>query len=261
MPHSMTRCALLVVMAMIAFAGCKKSPSVADPADSDQPKGGSLSAAMREDNRRISYNNLRQIGLAMHNHHDEINYLPSAISDPTGKPLLSWRVAILPYIEQGNLHKEFHLNEPWDSEHNKRLISKMPKIYLLPGAGSPEDGKTYYRELVSFANGPPTHSAAFQLPVPGKAGFPLRASVASISDGMSNTILVVEAAEPVTWTKPDELVYDNDKPVPAMLRDSFGQCHVLMGDGAVRTLRKSTKEATVRALITARANDIPGDDW
>src|SRR5262249_54155708 len=73
-------------------------------------------------------NNLKQIALAMHNYNDAYNgKLPAhAIYSKDGKkPLLSWRVAILPFIEQDNLYQQFHLDEPWDSEHNKKLIPML----------------------------------------------------------------------------------------------------------------------------------------
>ncbi len=78
-------------------------------------------------------NNLKYIGLAMHNYLDANSHFPPAASvDKAGKPLLSWRVMILPYIDQDQLYKQFHLDEPWDSEHNKKLIDKMPQIYASP---------------------------------------------------------------------------------------------------------------------------------
>src|SRR5262249_51556565 len=83
--------------------------------------------------RMQNQNNLKEMALAMHNYHD-VNgkFPPAAICDKQGKPLLSWRVAILPYVEQDNLYKQFKLDEPWDSEHNKKLIAQMPKVYALP---------------------------------------------------------------------------------------------------------------------------------
>src|SRR5262245_11036025 len=78
--------------------------------------------------RRASANNLKQIGLALHNYHDTYGKLPpAAICDKAGKPLLSWRVAILPFIEQNALYKQFKLDEPWDSEHNKKLAEVLVK--------------------------------------------------------------------------------------------------------------------------------------
>ena len=81
-----------------------------------------------------SANNLKQILLALHNYYDTHGALPlPALTDKAGKPLLSWRVALLPYLEHEGLYREFKLNEPWDSEHNKKLIGRMPKVYATPG--------------------------------------------------------------------------------------------------------------------------------
>ena len=83
--------------------------------------------------RAQSMNNLKQFALAMHNYHDTNGKFPAASSfDKDGKPLLSWRVHVLPYLEQAELYKQFHLDEPWDSEHNKKLIEKMPNVLASP---------------------------------------------------------------------------------------------------------------------------------
>src|SRR5262249_52470248 len=122
--------------------------------------------------RMISSNNLKQIGLAMHMYHDNYGKLPaSAIYSKDGKPLLSWRVAILPYIEQEALYKEFHLDEPWDSEHNKKLLDRMPKVYGAKG------NETHYRVFTG-------KSSAFE----SKEG----QKFADFTDGLSNTIMIVE---------------------------------------------------------------------
>jgi Protein of unknown function (DUF1559) len=81
----------------------------------------------------ISTNNLKQIALAFHSYHDATNGLPSNITDKDGKPLLSWRVAILPYVEESQVYKQFNLEEPWDSATNKKLIEKMPSC--IPPCG------------------------------------------------------------------------------------------------------------------------------
>ncbi len=103
-------------------------------------------SARAQARRAQSVNNLKQIALAMHNLHDVNNHFPpQAIVDDDGKPLLSWRVAMLPYLEQQDLYNEFKLDEPWDSEHNKALIPRMPAVFAIPGAAKPEPGKTFYR--------------------------------------------------------------------------------------------------------------------
>src|ERR1700704_2436852 len=141
--------------------------------------------------RTQSVNNLKQIGLAMHNFHDSCKKFSSAaICDAAGKPLLSWRVAILPFIEQQQLYRQFKLDEPWDSDHNRKLISAMPRIYAIAGVTNPGDTKTHYR--VFYGNG---------------ALFDLRKGprFTDVTDGLSNTLMIVEAAEGVEWAKPDDL--------------------------------------------------------
>jgi prepilin-type processing-associated H-X9-DG protein len=185
--------------------------------------------------RAQSQNNLKQIGLAMHNYESTNGtFPPAAICDKRGKPLLSWRVAILPYIEQEPLYKQFKLDEPWDSEHNKKLINAMPKTYAL-AAAPPKPGETHYRALVG-------NGAAFET-IRGTR-FP------EFTDGLSNTWLVVEAAEGVPWAKPDELEYDPAKPLPKFGTFNNGGFNALFGDGSVRFMLPTLKEKTVRALIT-----------
>ena len=98
--------------------------------------------------RTTSMNNLKQLGLAMFNKAFEAEparFPAQASFDKQNKPLLSWRVHLLPYIEQQQLYKEFKLDEPWDSEHNKKLIAKMPKVYANPFAPKlAAEGKTTY---------------------------------------------------------------------------------------------------------------------
>src|SRR5205085_10353231 len=86
-------------------------------------------AAFRTD----SSNHLKQIALAIQSYRAaEKHFPPAGIRDKNGQPLLSWRVAILPRIEEAGLYKEFHLDEPWDSEHNRKLIERMPDVYKSP---------------------------------------------------------------------------------------------------------------------------------
>jgi hypothetical protein len=139
-----------------------------------------------------SQNNLKQLGLAFHIHHDVSNGLPGNIADKDGKALLSWRVAILPYIEEEKLYKEFRLNEAWDSDHNKKLIARMPKVFA-PVRGKAKEGETFYQVFTG-------EKAVFG----GKK--PLR--LQNFNDGTSNTGLIFEAGEPATWTKPVDLAFD-----------------------------------------------------
>jgi RNA polymerase sigma factor (sigma-70 family) len=85
---------------------------------------------------------------ALLNYHDTMGHLPPpAIVDRDGKPLLSWRVALLPFLEQDNLYKQFHLDEPWDSPHNRKLVAHMPAVYAAV-VRTPRPHMTYFQYIV-----------------------------------------------------------------------------------------------------------------
>ncbi len=116
---------------------------------------------------------------------------------PDNQPLYSWRVLILPYISQDELYREFHLDEPWDSEHNIKLLERMPVTYAAPG--SKKSRIPAYHTVCHVFVGPGT---AFDGPNGIEMGdFP---------DGTSNTLLIVEAGDPVPWTKPEEIAFTPD---------------------------------------------------
>ncbi len=119
--------------------------------------------------------------------------LPSqAICDKDGKPLLSWRVALLPYLGQRELYEEFRLDEPWDSEHNRRLLGRIPSVYVTPGG--PVDHAREGRTTIQVLSGPET---VFQKPSEAL-------SLEDVTDGSSRTLVLVEALpeNAVPWTKP-----------------------------------------------------------
>jgi hypothetical protein len=209
-----------------------------------------------------SQNNLKQIGLAIINDADTNNgqMVAPAMCDKDGTPLLSWRVAILPYLEQESLYMQFHLDEPWDSPHNKKLIEKMPKVYAHgadPDAN--KRGETHYRVFTGpqtpFPDAVPPYEAHRS-----SGRFP-----GSFTDGTSMTILVVEAAEAVPWTKPDELPYDPNGPLPRLgLKPALGRkpyFSVVMGDAWARSVSARVSDQTLRAAITPAGDDYLGDDW
>jgi uncharacterized protein (TIGR03067 family) len=172
-----------------------------------------------------SSNNLKMIGLAFHNYHDSYKAFPlHAIYSSDGKPLLSWRVAILPYIDEIELYKEFKLDEPWDSANNMKLIKKMPKFYAIPGHKD-EEGMTHYQVIT----GPGT-------PFDGNK----KILIPNLVNGTSNTILAVEAKTPVIWSKPEDLTLPADKnkiPALGVRKDSI---LLLLFDASVRAEPEAT---------------------
>jgi hypothetical protein len=186
-------------------------------------------------------NNLKQIGLALHNYHDVHNaFPPQAIYDKDGKALLSWRVAVLPYLDQNELYKQFRLDEPWDSEHNKKLLAKIPPAYVSPQGKASAVGGTFYQVLLG-------KMAFFE----GKRGI----KIGDVVDGLSNTLMVVEAPTDVPWTKPDDIPFDPDGKLPkvgGLFEPGF---NALFGDGSVRFLSKDLKPEKLKALITRNGGE------
>jgi hypothetical protein len=205
--------------------------------------------------RAQSVNNLKQIGLALHNFHSANNHFPADVRGKDGKPLLSWRVQILPFVEQGPLFNEFKLDEPWDSPHNKALLDRMPATYAVPGSPA-EPGMTFYR---GFSG----KGTLFDPAVPQGV------DLAKITDGTSNTIAVVEAREAVPWTRPDsEIPFKADDQKPETLKallesmggHSAGGFNALLCDGSVRFLRDATAVQVIRALITRDGGEVVSSD-
>jgi prepilin-type processing-associated H-X9-DG protein len=210
--------------------------------------------------RSKSQNNLKQMGIAFHSYHDAMGAFPMAgvpapgqQGNPKAKQLLSWRVHLLPYLEQQQLYQQFKLDEPWDSPNNKKLIERMPDVFKSPRAEAPP-GQTYYKVFVGQPFAPPP-SPIF---VPGQ-----RVGMIRITDGTSNTILAVEGGDPVTWTKPEDIEYDPKKPLPKLALPGAGDgINVLMADGSVRFLNlKAVSEKTIRLAITKDDGMPLGSDW
>jgi len=203
--------------------------------------------------KQVSNNNMREIGLGFHNHMDQKGWLPNNSYDKNGKPLLSWRVHLLPYLNENALYGQFKLDEPWDSPNNKRLLGQMPRVYSTPEASKRAgEGKTYYR---GFSH----QGAVFQRPLPGQP--PMQLNFTNITDGLTNTILIVEAGEAVEWTRPDDIDWSPGRPMPPLGAGRAGdQVLVLMADGSVRFFRKTMAEANWRGLITYNGNELVAPD-
>ncbi|HEU5116130.1 MAG TPA: DUF1559 domain-containing protein, partial [Isosphaeraceae bacterium] len=206
-----------------------------------------VSSAREAARRAQSTNNLKQIGLAMHNYHDVHGEFPSDICDAEGKPLLSWRVRILPFLEQQALYNQFHLDEPWDSDHNKKLIEQYQiAVYTAPTSNPAPAGQTYYQHFVGGG-------ALFEK----CEGVKLQ----EITDGTSNTIMCVEAGTAVPWSRPADPPYDPEKPLPKLGGPGYsGGFNALFADGSVHFLKNTIAEETLRALITRAGGEVVSAD-
>ena len=272
--------------------------------------------------RQRSLSNLKRIMVAMHSYAEVNGKFPPDITDKAGKPLLSWRIELLPFLDEDNLYKEFKRGEPWDSEHNLKLLAKMPEIFRVgfepkgathtyyqrfaivsatwpivvegggeggPGAAGGAAGPGYPMGpaappgpggpgiprggIPGGASGPPPMPGGPLEPTspsgpvvgegssaPGGIGvdprqassssvprFPLR--IAEITDGLSNTLGVIEAGPPVPWSKPADIVYDAKKPLPPLTGPFANVRHAAMLDGGAHAFRPNLDETTLRRLI------------
>jgi hypothetical protein len=207
----------------------------------ETPEASQAAAAVEVEQTVIK---LRQLGFAWHSYHDVHREFPTAEprdnspGSAAKKSGLSWRVHLLSYLGQASLQNQFHMNEPWDSPHNKSLIAKMPDAYRPTDAKLAAQGKTRIvapvgEKLITTKNREPVR-------------------IRDIKDGTSNTIMLVEADDQhaVVWTKPDDLEVDLGKPLSGLLIHPPGGFLILTADGGVRFLRAGIKPTTLAALFT-----------
>jgi hypothetical protein len=198
-------------------------------------------------------NNLKQIGLAMSIYHDAKScFPPAAIVDRNGKPLLSWRVIILPYMDTNysSLYLKFHLDEPWDSPHNLSLLEPMPDVYACPANRTRKRGMTGYQAVIGYGT-------AFEPDFK-----PLR--VLDFTDGLDRTLWIGESRRVVPWTKPEDLRFDMRIPNSGLGSDHGYQdngFNALFGDGAVRFIKSTVSPLTLDAILTRNGAESNGHSY
>jgi hypothetical protein len=200
--------------------------------------------------RRVQcMNNLRQIGLAMQNYHSEYGCLPPAyIADAQGRPLHSWRLLLLPYLDQGEVYNRLKLNEPWGSPHNRSVLKEedAAQQFHCPSAQNPKD-ETSYVMIV----GPGTISDG-----------PHSVRLKDIKDGSSNTIMVVEIENSgIHWAEPRDLDF---KDMSFQINDPNGKgigsyhpqiANVLFSDGSVRPISNEIDPKLLKSIITINGKE------
>lgn len=210
-----------------------------------------VQAAREAARRNQSLNNMKQIMLAMHNYYDTRKSFPAQANfDDNGKPLLSWRVHILPFIEEQALYEQFHLDEPWDSEHNLALVEKMPQTYLDPSSVlAPTDGRTHYLGVVG-------EGLAFDRKQQGRT-FP------QIRDGTSNTIAVVQVNDQRAsiWTKPEDWSPGKEGAVLDGLTNGPHPGTFIAGffDGHCRSMSEAIDADLFLQLLTVAGGEVVND--
>ncbi len=200
--------------------------------------------AARMTARRVqSVNNLKNIALAFHNYHATNGHFPPAVlyDKETGTPY-SWRVEILPFIEQKALYDLYQFDQPWDSEENKLVLQTRP-VQLLPPTDLTQTNTAYFA-----LTGPET---VFTV----KKGTKLQ----EIMDGTSDTILLVETKRDIPWTKPEDIPYSPDKPLPKLGGLTKGGFNVAFCDGSVQFVAEDIAPKTLRHLIEKADGNVV--DW
>jgi hypothetical protein len=244
--------------------------------------GKVLPVVVEARNQKQSMANLKAIVTALHKYHDDRGRFPPVIVyNREGKPLYSWRVLLLPFLGQNKLFEQFKLDEAWDSPTNQPLLARMPAEYAPPGERfPPADFATHYLVFdgpgAVFDRGgrpkwldDPINAAR----IPGMQVHPQRpgdkpvydfgggSRMFSITDGTAFTILLVEADDRVPWSKPQDLPYAADKPLPGLGKHYGGDFIVAMADGSVRIVSRKVSEKTIRAAITANGGEILAPGW
>lgn len=244
-------------------------PPEAPAADGDRPGVDPLQAARAAAKRTQSMNNLKHLALAFHNYvsaHDR--FPPAAVIGPDGKPWHSWRVLLLPYLEQGALYETYDFSQPWDSPKNRAVAEKMPALFRDPAREGPADSLTDYAAIVGerclFQPGLVTMENADDFPAcltRAKHG-----SFAQVTDGTSNTIMfaTLDPSRKVPWTKPEDIVVGAEF-AGVGAAEGIGAIHpagsvkagiAAFADGSVQTLGETIDAGTVLALLTRNGGEL-----
>lgn len=193
------------------------------------------------------WTNLRTINVALGNYHDEYGSFPPAYTvDANGRPLHSWRTLLLPYLNQKELYQQIDLSKPWNDPANAAALETSLSVFRCPSARMPSNHTTYLcvsgRDFCFHASDPK--------------------SISDITDGTSNTLMVVEVPQDKTvpWMSPQDasesliLGISEDSGIP-----HTGRIHTALADGSVRFISTNLDRASLRALLTISGNEVVGE--
>ena len=187
--------------------------------------------------------NLKNLALALQNHHDVLGKFPGVAVQKDGKgPRMSWRVQLTPFMEQKKFFDNYNQNEAWDSPANRKLQLPMHWVFTDPHLGSPAEtaqGKTRFVVLVGEETAfPPDKQLKFR----------------SMADGTSNTIMIVEcdAEHAVDWSSPNDIQYDASDPLKGLPKRDF---QVAFADSGVMTIPADIDPKVFHALVTRNGDD------
>ena len=189
---------------------------------------------------------IRQIGVALHSYHDEyLAFPPAFIADENGKPMHSWRVLLLPFLEGHSVYDQYRFDEPWDGPNNSKLHNIRMPVFQCP------EGTSRQQSDYVVVVGPETWFQGERV-----------GSLADAQDGTSNTILVIEIAKSdIHWMEPRDLPMDellaeieagNGR---AILGAHQAGANVTFGDVHTKLIPHSVDAKTWKAMLTAAGDD------
>jgi hypothetical protein len=189
--------------------------------------------------RMPSTNNLKQIGLALHNYHDIYKEFPPAVvTDANGTPLYSGRVLLLPFLEQANLYNQFDKSKAWDAPENAAISQQALTVFQDPANAAASRTRSDY----VFVVGPGTLFETGQ-----------KIRLSDVTDGLSNTIAVIETKTgPDNWAAPQEWDATTSNPPPG--NHQQGQI-VLYADGSVRFMTTPYLQSNRQALASRKGGE------
>jgi beta-lactamase regulating signal transducer with metallopeptidase domain len=240
-------CFSIVSVAVIALcaAGFRGSAAGDEPRAAEEPAASTTGEkSVPPQMVKATKNHLQQLALGMHNYHALNRHLPPAVViGPDGKTPHSWRVELLPFLDQKNLYEQYRMNEPWNSPANKKVLEQIPDVFRSPFDDSKSTNSGYY----VFAGPGTVFDSAKGTPF------------VEISDGLSNTLLVVEAKRNIPWTKPEDLTFDPTNPPANVWGFVPGHFFAAMADGAVFSFsEKAVKDQLTWLILRHDGRPI---DW
>ena len=196
--------------------------------------------------RATCINNMRQLALALRNYHDDHGSLPPAYTvDDDGRRLHSWRTLILPYLDRNDVYQSLHLDEPWDSPHNREFAKLGMSVMSCPSDGSVNDVAPQMTPYLAIV-GPET-------------AFPDGDSVSldDITDDPTKTLLIVEVADSgILWMEPRDLDVAQMAPTVnattghGIRSEHSGGAVVVFVDGHIEFLSEPTTAEELAAMLT-----------